>query len=206
MGLDMYLEKLPRNKTMEELEAESEEAWKKGLDYRRKNIRDVRRVGYWRKVNRLHGFVVDTFAGGVDECQEIELSRADVETIFCRCVDAANVLSGKRLVCQKEVGRKGYDPVFEDDTSVEPIVIDFRCGYRKYSDALCDKAKDRYWKVEDCVREKLDAILPLKRGFFFGSYEYDVWYVYDLCQTISTLANILEGWDDNYRYVYQASW
>lgn len=206
MGLDMYLEKLPRNKTREELEAESDEAWEKGLGYWRKNIRDVREVGYWRKVNWLHGFIVDTFADGVDKCQEIELSRADVETIFCHCVDAANVLSGKRLVCQKVVGRKGYNPVFEDDTSVEPIVIDFKCGYRAYSEGLWDKTRDRYWKVEDCVKEKLNAMLPPKRGFFFGTYEYDMWYVCDLCQTISTLASILEGWDDNCRYVYQASW
>jgi hypothetical protein len=32
------------------------------------------RLGYWRKHPNLHGFIVQTFADGVDECQEIELS------------------------------------------------------------------------------------------------------------------------------------
>lgn len=30
-------------------------------------------LGYWRKHPNLHGYIVQTFAEGVDECQEIEL-------------------------------------------------------------------------------------------------------------------------------------
>lgn len=30
-------------------------------------------LGYWRKHPNLHGFIVQTFAGGVDECQKIDL-------------------------------------------------------------------------------------------------------------------------------------
>jgi len=30
-------------------------------------------LGYWRKHPNLHGFIVQTFAGGVDKCQRIEL-------------------------------------------------------------------------------------------------------------------------------------
>ncbi len=30
-------------------------------------------LGYWRKHPNLHGYIVNTFASGVDECQEIEL-------------------------------------------------------------------------------------------------------------------------------------
>lgn len=206
MGLDMYLERFPRNKTREQLDAESDEAWAKGIDYWREHIRKVREVAYWRKVNWLHGFIVRTFADGVDECQPIELSRSDVETILSECLDAADVLSGKRLICQKEVTVDGRNPTFEDDTSVEPLVIDFRCGYLVYAKELLDKTEDGYWKVEECVKEQLDSILPPERGFFFGSYEYDEWYVYDLCHTIAMLTSALNEWDDNYRYVYQASW
>jgi hypothetical protein len=31
-------------------------------------------LGYWRKHPNLHGYIVQTFAGGEDECQTIDLS------------------------------------------------------------------------------------------------------------------------------------
>lgn len=31
-------------------------------------------LGYWRKHPNLHGYIVETFAEGVDECQQIELT------------------------------------------------------------------------------------------------------------------------------------
>jgi hypothetical protein len=42
----------------------------------------VLELGYWRKHPNLHGYIVDTFADGVDECQEISLGEeAIVQTI-----------------------------------------------------------------------------------------------------------------------------
>ena len=38
-------------------------------------------VGYWRKHPNLHGFIVNNFAGGVDECQRIDLSLDDMTDI-----------------------------------------------------------------------------------------------------------------------------
>lgn len=35
-------------------------------------------MGYWRKHPNLHGYIVNTFADGEDECQEIELSENDL--------------------------------------------------------------------------------------------------------------------------------
>ena len=43
-------------------------------------------LGYWRKHPNLHGFIVNTFANGVDECQEIELDEENIQTI----IDAIN--------------------------------------------------------------------------------------------------------------------
>ena len=42
-------------------------------------------VGYWRKFNALHGWIVDHLGGGIDECQEIRLDDADVEEIINMC-------------------------------------------------------------------------------------------------------------------------
>ena len=38
-------------------------------------------IGYFRKFNALHNYIVNTFAYGVDECQDIFLYKEDVEKI-----------------------------------------------------------------------------------------------------------------------------
>lgn len=76
MGLDMYLEghkyifnnwENPESNTMED-----------GFRLKGKTVE----LGYWRKHPNLHGFIVQEFAGGKDECQEIELSLEDLQKIL----------------------------------------------------------------------------------------------------------------------------
>jgi hypothetical protein len=62
MGLDMYLngeryfmDRPPRESGKSVVKAE------------------IYELGYWRKHPNLHGYIVQTFADGVDECQEISL-------------------------------------------------------------------------------------------------------------------------------------
>ncbi len=76
MGLDMYL----RGKTF---------LWRDWRNDENNERRDSFRVtdvtidlGYWRKHPDLHGYIVRTFAGGVDECQEIPLSADDLRKII----------------------------------------------------------------------------------------------------------------------------
>jgi hypothetical protein len=61
MGLDMYLtgEKFVMSLKLQE----------DGFRLRSKTLE----LGYWRKHPNLHGYIVQTFAGGKDECQEIDL-------------------------------------------------------------------------------------------------------------------------------------
>ena len=42
-------------------------------------------IGYWRKANAIHNYIVKEFANGVDECQEIGVSRENLATLrdFC---------------------------------------------------------------------------------------------------------------------------
>ena|SRR5579871_5798764 len=40
------------------------------------------RLGYWRKHPNLHGYIVNTFAGGIDKCQQIDLTKADLQQII----------------------------------------------------------------------------------------------------------------------------
>ena len=44
-------------------------------------------LAYWRKHPDLHGYIVECFADGVDECQEIPLSREDLEQIISAVED-----------------------------------------------------------------------------------------------------------------------
>ena len=76
MGLDMYLhgEKFlctdwnnPQNNLRED-----------GYEVRSK----ILRLGYWRKHPNLHGLIVNTFAGGIDNCEAIHLDEAAIEKII----------------------------------------------------------------------------------------------------------------------------
>ena len=75
MGLDMYL---TGDKYFHGDGRPRERGERKGEQYD---------LGYWRKHPNLHGFIVETFADGRDECQEIGLSAADIKTII-RAIEA----------------------------------------------------------------------------------------------------------------------
>lgn len=61
MGLDMYLNGVDVDGTEHEL-------------------------GYWRKHPNLHGFFVQTFAKGVDECQKIPLTLEDLSLTLAAAI------------------------------------------------------------------------------------------------------------------------
>ena len=42
-------------------------------------------LAYWRKANQIHGYIVDTFAKGVDECQPIAVHRAELLGLVQLC-------------------------------------------------------------------------------------------------------------------------
>jgi len=67
MGLDMYLNGeifFTRPRSRGQLKAERYD------------------LGYWRKHPNLHGYIVRTFAGGDDSCQQIRLSANDLRKII----------------------------------------------------------------------------------------------------------------------------
>jgi hypothetical protein len=76
MGLDMYLrgEKYYRTNWSEPNKNITEDGFKL--------VEKHLEIGYWRKHPNLHGYIVETFANGVDECQKIELSVDDLLKIL----------------------------------------------------------------------------------------------------------------------------
>jgi hypothetical protein len=75
MGLDMYLTGDKFFKTFDKSGNEVE----RPIDLDGDSIQTISNdLGYWRKFGPLHTYIVDTFAGGVDECQRIELEEVDL--------------------------------------------------------------------------------------------------------------------------------
>jgi hypothetical protein len=51
------------------------------------------------------------------------------------------------------------------------------------------------------------VLLPTQVGFFFGSYEYDEWYMEGIDQTVDQLTTVLMDYPEpDWEFVYQASW
>lgn len=76
MGLDMYLE--GRKYVSENYNHPEKNRMEDG--FRIKGV--TLELGYWRKHPNLHGFIVQTFADGVDQCQEIPLSKENLAKIL----------------------------------------------------------------------------------------------------------------------------
>jgi len=52
-------------------------------------------------------------------------------------------------------------------------------------------------------------LLPTQAGFFFGSYEYDEWYMEDIKKTIEIIDHVLTVFpenDYNWSFYYHSSW
>ena len=70
MGLDMYL-------NGDDFFPHDHERRKLTPPIKREEVE----LGYWRKHPNLHGYIVNTFAEGVDECQEIGLTKENLQQI-----------------------------------------------------------------------------------------------------------------------------
>ena len=79
MGMDMYLGRA--NKVAES----------------KKNGFEFEEVGYWRKENHIHKWFVDNCQGGIDECQETEVSKEKLEQLLVTCLDIVKNKDNKSL-------------------------------------------------------------------------------------------------------------
>lgn len=72
--------------------------------------------------------------------------------------------------------------------------------------ATCDRIKALH-DMGAAWEDYAEANLPTERGFFFGSAEYNSYYLEDIDQTIEQLQVVLAKIDPiNDRFYYQASW
>ena len=182
MGLDMYLEKRTYVKNWDHMKPEDKYRVivKKGgkpVDHiKSERIKEiVEEAGYWRKANAIHRWFVDNVQEGNDDSKPYYVDTTALKELL----EVVNkVLKASTLVegkIQNGSESKGGKMV--------PIMVD-----------------GEY--IEDpSVAKKL---LPTGEGFFFGSTDYDQYYIQDLKDTKIILEEALE--DKEGEYYYQSSW
>jgi len=132
-------------------------------------------AGYWRKANAIHAWFVENVQGGEDDCKQYYVSRDNMQ----RLLETVNL-------------------VLENSELVKGVV-----------------SNGKQWTLEDGWKEILDTgevlldttvaerMLPSQSGFFFGSTDYDEYYVQDLRDTKEIIEKALAEQGD---YYYESSW
>lgn len=204
MGLDMYLNRFPKSKTREQIERESNNLWNKSLEEWRKGWKEVYQIAYWRKVNFLHGWFVRTLAGNVDKYQEIAVRKCNMESLKVLVDRACSVIFKAKLVPQKDISEESdWKAKMVDDPDKKAIPVQWDAKEGKFV-GVDDNTP---YRLSDEAAKELTEILPYAEGFFFGSYSYGLWYAWDMLLLEEKLDKLLEDWDDEqYIYIYQASW
>lgn len=66
---------------------------------------------------------------------------------------------------------------------------------------------DYNWKPSDKAIQQFNKLLPTQSGFFFGSTDYDKYYLLDLFETKKILKKVLsKASRDNWNFTYHSSW
>ena len=191
MGLDMYLEKCNRKAwgfkdfDVEEVKANKPKLYEemkpfltvKGKYFHWESI--FADVGYWRKANAIHRWFVDNVQNENDDCGYYEVSKEEAQELLdiCKTIKAKTKL-------EKSMIRNGYR--FDEQGKKIPILEE---------------------DLKIINPEIADELLPTQDGFFFGSTEYDEYYMQDIDATIEILTKALEETDfDTEMLVYSSSW
>lgn len=136
-------------------------------------------VLYWRKANAIHKWFVDNVQKGNDDCGYYKVTK-------------------KQITKLKDVCQEVLDKVITVEGKVENgKTYNAETGWvTNYEDGLIITNPD--------VAEEL---LPTTSGFFFGSTNYDSWYLEDLKHTVTKIEGLLETFDfENDYLVYTSSW
>lgn len=82
--------------------------------------------------------------------------------------------------------------------------VDDCCYHREVTEEDLIELRDICHEVL-CNHDLAEMRLPTAPGFFFGSYEYDEWYVEDLKNTIDIINKVLETTDFEKQMIYYVS-
>jgi hypothetical protein len=143
-----------------------------------------KQVGYWRKANAVHGWIVRNMADGIDECQDIRMTREDLKLLRDKCVEA----------------------IADRDNATPHVNRTIKLNESNGIDVaneIMNTMKAEATKPKTLVDDPL-SLEPIS-GFFFGGTEKDEYYYRDLEHTIDIINSLLSN-DMELDYYYRASW
>lgn len=218
MGLDSYLYRMPRYKNTTAKEVNAIEGYldwlkekKEGSEYANCTLKEwcsvdeselpskdviefykpfystnkygyghiMEEVGYWRKANQIHNFFVENVQDGEDDCSyHNECTKEILEDLLDKCY---KVLTGSiMMIGQVKNGQQYVNGEWVDCMEPGKVIIN---------------------------PEVAEELLPSCRGFFFGSTEYDEYYMQDIEDTIKIIKNVLATTDfETQMLAYCSSW
>lgn len=133
-------------------------------------------AGYWRKANAIHKWMVENVQDGQDDCKEYHFGEEQMEKLLDAC---EQVVKFSKLVKGKIQNGTRYTK----EKGEEPTIEDGKI------------IKDPSVAI---------ALLPTNSGFFFGSTEYNEWYLKDIKNTVKILKEALAN--EEGEYYYSSSW
>ena len=161
---------------------------------------DFEDVGYWRKANQIHNWFVHNVQGGEDDCGNYEVSQSkliELREICQKVIDTAIIEDGY-ILAYKSFGND-IEKIKEREkkNGCDNVKVVQKDGY------INVYVPGKVIKNSDVIAE----LLPTSDGFFFGSDEYDQYYLEDIKDTIDIIDNVLNDTDfEKYTIVYSSSW
>lgn len=200
---------------------------------------------YLRKANQIHNYFVEKFGSGEDNCQEIDISIDDIKELKKLCeqiISKTKLVDGyldggwggtsfepdKKI---KMLVRKSKGYGFEDGG--EKPAKELKVG-DLFSSSMTDTGANVVREINvmddgritihygcEYVGKKMANstlardLLPTQAGFFFGSTEYDEYYIDDLKEYVRQADEIVEDYEREIAngvneydidYYYLASW
>ena len=131
---------------------------------------------YWRKSNQIHAWFVKNVQAGKDDCGDYYVSHAQLDDLRITCL---RVLATAETTSRVEV----YDQ-HVDGVGLVPL--------------------ERTVRTIKNPRA-LEDLLPSRHGVFFGSTDYDEWYLQDIELTIKLIDRAL-ALPDDWDLKYGSSW
>jgi hypothetical protein len=145
-------------------------------------------IGYLRKVNAVHGWIIREVANGVDDCKDIILTRKTLKKLL--------------RDCRKALARRAKDEV---PTSPESLHLKEFAGVGEFKQHVIEEARQTSVLTE--LEKSFKSTDPLRPtvGFFFGTYEKDASYYEGLEQT-KELVEMMLSLPKDFRFFYLADW
>ena len=139
--------------------------------------RIMEQVGYWRKANQIHNWFVENIQDGIDDCcYHREVTEEDLEKLLSICKKVYE--SCTMILGSIKTGKTYTENGWVDNVALGKVIIDSSTA---------------------------EELLPTTCGFFFGSTDYDEYYVEDIANTIEIIQHVLDTTDFETQMVYYIS-